>query len=149
MSFMLKLGTFNNAKNALEKTVTWGFEQEGELKDGTSIVDPVILVNGEMSDFHDYNYARIYSWGRYYFITDIVSVRSYLIEIHLHCDVLYSFADEIVAQSGIVDRRQKGYNTYLNDGSIHVYQNRVVINYPLAGDFDNKTGSYILALAGS
>ena len=128
MSFRIHVGTFNNAKNSLTKSVTWGFETDGNLKDGCSLVNPVIQVEGNIADFHDYNYVRVYAWGRYYFITDIISVRSHLIELRMHCDVLTSFADEIKVQTGIVDRRQKGYNTYLNDGSIHVFQNRVVIN---------------------
>lgn len=153
MSFRIHVGTFNSPKNSLLKNVTWGFETDGNLKEGCSLVNPVIQVEGNISDFHNYNYVRVYSWGRYYFITDIISVRSHLIELHMHCDVLTSFADEIEVQTGIVDRRQKGYNTYLNDGSIHVFQDRVVINYPISGgnNFKNKKGegSYILALAGS
>lgn len=154
MSFMMKIGNFTNQKNALVKETTWGFEETGELKAGSSIVNPVILIDGQLSSVHDYNYVYIPTWGRYYFITDIISVRTNLIELHLHCDVLNSFHDEIEPLCGIYERRENAWNLYINDGSIKVYQNRFVVNYQFHDtttgvDFDNKNGSYILALAGS
>ena len=153
MSFKLRLGNFTNQKNAVKKELlltnnnTWPFTQDGVLKDGSSIVDPVILVEASMTDVHNYNYAYIHTFGRFYFITDIVSIRSYLIEIHLHCDVLTSFRDEYKEISGIVERREVKPNTKINDGSFKVYQDRYVINLPFSGSFTDF--EYILALAGS
>lgn len=154
MAFNIKLGNFTNQKNALGKSVTWGSigsggTISGTLKNETSIIDPVILIEADLIDVKDYNYMSIAAFNRVYFITNIKQIRSHLVEISAHVDVLSSFRGEIMKQKGIADRRENRFNTYLNDGSIHVYQDRYVINYPLAGDFDNKTGSYILALAGS
>ena len=50
----------------------------GSLKDGTSVINPTILIQGSPATVQQIvtsNYLQIPEFGRYYFIRDISSVR--------------------------------------------------------------------------
>jgi Tfp pilus assembly protein PilO len=83
---------------------------EGTLRDSCSVTNPVIQV--QHVDFLNANYAYIPEFNRYYFITDIVSVRTYLWEIHMHVDVLMSFGEQLRQLTAYVSRWEK--STYEN-----------------------------------
>ena len=118
----------------------------GVLKDGTSIIDPSIIVEASLSDIKQANYATIREFGRSYFINDIVSFREGLVQLNCHVDVLSSFADQIRANKGIIFRQEDEWNLYLNDGVLEVYQNPYVVTKEFPSGFDGQ--SYVLALAG-
>lgn len=84
---------------------------EGTLRDSCSVTTPVIQV--QHVDFLNANYAYIPEFNRYYFIIDIVSVRTYLWEIRMSVDVLMSFKDQIKNLDAYVSRwqysQEKGY----------------------------------------
>ena len=62
-----------------------------------------------------YNYAYISEFGRYYYITDIVSVRTNCWVVSLRCDVLMSYKDEIHGLNVILDNTQEtGLSNYLS-----------------------------------
>lgn len=64
------------------------------------------------------NYAYIPDFNRYYFVTDIVSVRSGLWLFKLKCDVLMSFKDDIYDLECIVARNETTYNLMLSDSKM-------------------------------
>lgn len=64
-----------------------------KLKNDTSEHDPILILN---SSTFNYNYAYISDWGKYYFVTDVVSVANNLIEYHLSEDVLATFKPDIL-----------------------------------------------------
>ena len=68
------------------------------LKDNTSISDPVMLIS---YDVHEYNYVYIPTFGRYYFISDIVSVEN-MWEVPATIDALASFKTEIGSTSAVI-----------------------------------------------
>ena len=94
------------------------------------------------------NYMYILEFGRYYFIDEIVVVRTGLYRIRGAVDPLTSFATELRACSGIVHRAEsaQAYNTYLDDGAFRTYANPEIrtINFPSGF----STWEYLLALAG-
>ena len=109
---------------------------EGTLRKETSILNPKIIVdigtfydgegklvvndeqkfvvaNGKKiiieENYHfpkDINYAKIEEFGRFYFVTDIVTLNPTLYEVTMKCDVLMSFAADIYSIEGIVDRAE-------------------------------------------
>ena len=123
MGFDVTLLKNNSEVNAVTKSLTTVTTLSGTLKEDCSIIDPVILLDYDLSALPQVNYCHIPIWGRYYFINNIVSVRAALCEIHCHVDVLYSFRSQILANEAIIHRQENNWNLYINDGLFHVYQN--------------------------
>lgn len=146
----IKFGLNKSPKVQIGKTVIWptGGDRTGSLRDGSSIIDPVILVAAGPGAFTGINYFHVPDWGRYYFITNIESVRNGMVQISGHVDVLESAKADIKKQYCIVETTQTGFNRDLNDGTFKIYQNRTVIN---KFEFPESFGpaSWVLALAGS
>ena len=137
----------NSEQNAVTKSLTQVQTMTGTLRNGTSIIDPVILVS-DVSDISGVNYCKINEFNRYYFINNIKSVNNNLWELLCHVDVLQSYADEIRAQSGIVERQENYFNLYLNDGNtFQVYQNPQIATIKFPAEFTDP--SFIIAIAGS
>ena len=120
MSFNITLYQSGAEKNRVDKSefLTSIAEYTGELKSETSIIDPEILIECDLEDVALSNYMYIPEFGRYYFITNITSVRSSLVQFEAHCDVLMSFKDEILANSAIIKRNEGAYDLYLQDPKI-------------------------------
>lgn len=145
----------NQSENiTVDKLLTVVTTLSGVLRDGTSIIDPVIMVNGSLSDvssvpgFSKINYAYIAEFNRYYYVRNIESVNNSCIAVSMHVDVLMSFKDEIRTNTGVVARSESNaqYNLYLNDGSLKAYQNPCIMTEPFPAGF---TGSaFCLAVAG-
>lgn len=142
------IGLYNNTEelNKIRKSPTLVRTLTGTLREETDIVDPVILIeyNGTLTDV---NYMRIQALNRWYFITKIESVRTGLWRVYAHCDVLKTYAEEILAHEAVVARNEKRWNLFLNDSMFKVYSNpRIQI-----ANFPNKfTGeSYVLVMNGA
>ena len=147
MPFDITLQINKSEKNKVTKSITDIITVSGELKSETSIIDPVIMINCELSDVTKCNYMTIGSFGRSYFVNNIRSIRSGLVEFSCHVDVLSSFADAIKSNSAIVRRQENNWNLYLNDGSFKVYQNPIVLTKEFPSGF--STREFVLAVAGS
>ena len=147
MSFDITLQLNNSEKNKVTKSLTDIMTVSGELKIGTSIIDPIIMVNCKLSDIAKCNYMTIGSFGRSYFVNNIRSIRSGLLEFSCHVDVLSSFADAIRENTAIIQKQEKEWNLYLNDGSFKIYQNPMVLTKAFPSGF--TTQEFVLAVAGS
>lgn len=147
MSFAVTLQTNSSPKNQLDKSLTSVLAVTGNLKEDSSVVDPIILVQAPLSTIVNANYMTIPVFGRSYFITDMISVRNSLVEIHAHCDVLTTYADAIRANDAIIYRQENDWNLYLDDGSFQVYNNPNVLTRPFPSGF--STLEFILAVAGA
>lgn len=117
------------------------------LKDETSIIDPVFVINCPLDSLFRANYLTAPSLGRKYFIQDIVSMTNDLVELTCHVDVLSTYASEIRANKGIIFRQQNDWNLYLNDGVIQAYQNPIVTTQKFPKGFTQQ--NYVLVCAGS
>lgn len=145
MNISLQINTSDKIR--LDKTITDITTLSGTLKSSTSIIDPVILIEGDLSSFVNCNYMTIPIFGRSYFINDIKSVRSNLFEISGHVDVLSSFASGIRVNNAIIRRQENDWNLYLNDGSFRTYQNPMVLTKEFPSGF--STQEFVLAVAGA
>lgn len=132
--------------NRLDKEITDIMVLRGILRAESSIIDPVFMVQGSLELLAGANYLTIPIWGRKYFIRDIVSIRTNLVQISAHVDVLSSWPDELRACKGIVHRQERDWNLYLNDGAFRVYQNPDVFTQPFPSGFNAM--AFVLAVAG-
>lgn len=147
MSFNIRLMTNNSADNVAEKDFTTIDTLTGTLKGDTSITNPTIRINYDGA-LQDVNYFYIPQFQRYYFITDIRSVRAGIWDISGHCDVLTTAwkLSSLKQCMGITRKSQKNWNLDINDGSIKVYQNPLVTTELFPSGF--STFNYVLAVAG-
>lgn len=136
----------NSEDNKLDKDLTQIISMNGDLKNETSIINPVIRIIGSMDNYADCNYMYISAFKRYYFIRDIRSVRNGVLEITAHVDVLMSYKDQIKNCTGIVARNENDYNLYLDDGIFKCYSNPMIQTFNFPNGF--KSFNYILAVAG-
>lgn len=136
----------HSEKNKLDKVLTDSHVFTGTLRSITSIINPVIDL--EIENPTGFNYAYIPDFGRYYFISDVVSIRSGLWKISMRVDVLQSFKDRILQCPVIIsDTESTGKELYLSG---EVWKSKVkeltdIINFP-SGLSDS--GHFILITAG-
>ena len=147
MSFDIVLMRNNSEKNRLTKDTEVIMTVSGFLREGTSIIDPVIKIECDISDASGCNYLSIPIFGRKYFVNDIRSIRNSLFEFSCHVDVLSTYADAIRENTGIIKRQENEWNLYLNDGTFKVYQNPNVLTRAFPSGF--TTQELVLAVAGS
>ena len=113
MAFTISLFKTASENNRVVKVLTDEKQLSGELRDQTSVLNPNIRIESA-DNISTYNYAYISEFGRYYYITDIVSVRTNCWVISLRCDVLMSYKDEIQSMNVILNNTQEtGLSNYL------------------------------------
>ena len=147
MAFNIVLQQNKSERNRLTKSVDTIATLSGVLKEETSIIDPVIKIECELSAVTGCNYLSIPLFGRSYFVNDIRSIRNGLVEFSCHVDVLTSFASEIRDNTAILRRQENDWNLYLDDGSFKVYQNPKVLTKAFPSGFTRQ--EFVLAVAGS
>lgn len=145
----ITLYTNESEKNKLEKTITNSILLEGNLRDESSIINPVILISSNKEDIpYMYNYAYIPAFGRYYFITDIESVRTGIWRVSMHVDVLMSYKEQIKNLNVIINNSEEtGANNYLSGEQwiTNVKNTTNIVNFP---NGLNDNGEFILITAG-
>lgn len=135
-------------KEAIYKDIQNAYTLTGSLRGESSIINPSFLI--EYVNPSSYNYCYISDFGRYYFISNITSVRTGIWKIDCSVDVLMSFQDAILALDVTVSDASIGDRitpTYMNGD---VWQTTVktktdVVVFP-NGLLDN--GEYILITSG-
>ena len=142
----IKIQRNESDDRAFNKSITDIANLSGYLRDDSSVIDPVIMVEGSISTIAGCNYMSIAEFGRSYFITNMESVRNNLVRVTGHVDVLTTYKDAILANSGIIRRQENLWNLYLDDGSFKVYNNPIVLTRAFPSGF--STMSFILAVAG-
>lgn len=147
MSFIINFMYNNEPMNKITKTPTGVFDVEGVLRDESSIVDPIILV--ECDNPITANYAYIAEFNRYYYITDIVSVRNGLWRITMHTDVLKTFSEGILGSPCVVGKSSNRFNMYLNDSSYKLKQNDLISVQAFPSGFDAYDACFVLTLLGN
>lgn len=125
------------------------FAMNGTLRNESSVVDPVIIIEKTNPAKYNYNYMYIAEFNRWYFINDIISVRNNIWEIHAHVDVLYSWYDDLYNMECIIEKSEdfNKSNLYYDDGSFILDTRRNVELKEFPTGF-NETGQYILICAG-
>ena len=133
----------NAEKNRMYKSsyLTQVANLTGSLRDGSSIIDPVIQIRGGAS-FFVANYMYIEEFNRYYFITDISVEHTMDIIISAHVDVLMSWNTEIVRNQALVTRSSNKGNAYLQDKINRVLPEYTVNKYSDLNIFSTDLTDY-------
>ena len=95
MAFTINLYNNSSEPEVVDKSLSLQTSLQGQLKDNTSIITPSILMN--INSIPTANYMYIPDFHRYYYITNIESVRNGLIQISAKCDVLMTYKSGIRA----------------------------------------------------
>lgn len=143
----LRLYYTSDENNKINKSLSNGTILTGTMRDSSSIMSPVVLVEG--NSFNAYNYAYIPQFDRYYFIKEITNYRNNLWILTLEVDVLMSFKSSILNMHCIfIETETTGADRYLSD--TRVWVNKVKDKTDIL-TFPNgllETGEYILITAG-
>lgn len=133
--------------NAVNKSIKELTKLTGTLREESSIIDPIITISDIDNYVGSMNYAYIPEFNRYYFITNIESVRSNLWRVSFHVDVLYTYRKQIKSNSAIIERNENKYDLKLNDGLFKTQQNPRIAQFPFPSGFN--TWNFVLAIAGN
>lgn len=147
MAFTISLFKTDSENNRVVKTLTDEKQLSGELRNQTSVLNPSIRIESA-DNISTYNYAYISEFGRYYYITDIVSVRTNCWVVSLRCDVLMSYKDEIQGLNVILDNTQEtGLSNYLSSPNwVNLVKTKTDIKVFPSGL--SEQGEFILITAG-
>lgn len=139
---------YNNKspKNKIGKTLTNQNTITGSLRGETSISNFQMLLN--IVDLNPYNYMYIADFGKYYFITNIISVRTGLWLVTASIDVLESYKSEILSLDVILSTTESTGAKQYKMGScwdVLVKDKTDIISF---SDGLLSTGEFILITAG-
>ena len=150
MGLSVQLMNNSSPVEKIGKTLSSGGSYNCLLKDSTSILDPVIIL--QTSDaIYSFNYMYIPDFGRYYFIKDIKSLNNNRWEISAHVDVLETYKSKILSNSAVIKRQQNTYNLYLDDPEFKTYNYERIQTLKFKGGAGGFTKSlqYVLTVNGS
>ena len=145
--FNITLQVNNSEKERLDKNITDIATISGTLREKTSLIDPVIVIEGDLSNYVNCNYMTIPAFNRSYFINNITSVSNNLFEISAHVDVLTTYKTQIRTNDAIIARQEKKWNLYLNDGVFKTYQNPYIVTKAFPSGFTSQ--HFVFSVAGN
>ena len=146
MAFTISLFKTASENNRVVKALTNEKQLSGELRNQTSVLKPTIRIESA-DNISGYNYCYISEFGRYYYITDIVSVRTNCFIIYLRCDVLMSYSAQIKSLRPIIEREEVGQSSGLIDNDMPININKKVQKYYFPKGF-TKDIQYVLITSG-
>ena len=140
----ITLYTNSSEQNKIGKALSSATPVSGTLREETSILSPTVEIAAASISS---NYAYIADFGRYYFITDIVSVRNGLWRVSMKCDVLETYKSQIYENNCVLARQENLFNLYLKDDMSKFTSDTFTLfknfpQQPITG------GSYILVTTG-
>ena len=150
MAFTVSFGSTSSEKRQLDKTVSYSVSLTGTLRNTSSVVDPVIVIDESASTLALCNYMSIPTFGRYYFITDVVAVSDQLCEVHGHCDVLSTYKAGIRTNRAVIGRsaQEGNWNLYLNDPMMKITNKSTVITKKGFKQFPKDQFTMLMAVLG-
>lgn len=130
---VIKLYSVTDDDRMIPKHTANEIEITGTLRNATDVNNPVIQF--EMSLTNAYNYAYIPDFGRYYYLSPPVAVRSGLVEYTGTVDVLQSWYTYFKNSPMIASRSDSTYNKYLPDTN-RKFEQRTQNQYIYIGAFE-------------
>lgn len=150
MAFSIVFSNSKSPSNKVSKELITVRTLTGTLRDKTSVIDPAVIIEYQDGNpIGGVNYMYIEEFGRYYYVTNCISLKQGLWEIHGHVDVLMSYSESIKAQSAVVARQEASYNLYLDDGVFMTYQNPRIQTLLFSEAAPFETQEFVLVVAGS
>ena len=139
---------YNTSDNrTINKSLTSGLITSGNLREESSIINPIITIKSDTLIRE--NYAYIPETQRYYYIVNKESIRTGIWRLHMKVDPLMSFKRDILALSVVVSKQSAITNgdEYIDDGSLVTDNQLFKTVYKFADGF-NDNAQYILITAG-
>ena len=100
---------FSKRRNST-KQPTGGTLKTVYLKEETSIEQPSFILQEGISD-----YTYVQAFGKYYFVSDVISLDKNRTEIVCDLDVLATYKSEITSYTAFVERAASSYDAFIND----------------------------------
>lgn len=119
--------------HTIPKHLTNKLEITGTLRSETDLLNPSFMI--EMNLTNAYNYAYIPDFGRYYYLSAPVTVRTGLVEYSAKVDVLQSWYTQFVQCPMTAERSFSTYNAYLPDTQ-RKFEQRTLNQYVHIGAFE-------------
>lgn len=111
----IKLYNIDDDNEKIQKTLGTATEFSNcTIKETTDVTRPVVRIQTSDNLSH-YNYMYIDRYSRYYYIERIETTPTGMWVLHTRCDVLKTYASQILALDGTITRSETLWNTYLND----------------------------------
>ena len=145
----MKIRLYKNKSenNAINKDLTLIKETDAVLKDASSLKNPTFDLAGVSNVIMNVNYIEVPKWKRFYFISTPEIVRNGLWRISCSCDVLESFKDEILENTGLIARQEYNYNLLQQDPELKVYQNSKLEQINFGTEF-SPVGEFVICVNG-
>ena len=139
----------NSEPERVIKSLTNVATLTGSLHNESDVVNPYVIIEGAYFP-SSANYAYIADFGRYYYVTEVSSIRNGYIGVSLASDPLMSFANDIKNLRAIIDRQANSEhaNMYLPDDVI-VHDSREFYAVKTFQNGFNDNGEFILITAGA
>lgn len=108
------------------------------IKEQTDITNITLRIQ-TTDNLSAYNYVYVSEYGRYYFIDRIETTPTGFWVLSCRCDVLMSFASQILDLRGTVTRSESLFNMYLMDERYKAYAYRDIVTkqFPSAIEDDS------------
>lgn len=132
-------------QNRVDKTnfLTADMIISGVLREASSLIHPSITFTSDI--IPTFNYVYIPIFNRYYYVTDITSIKNKLWQMSLTVDVLMTYKEALLACTGYIDRNENEYNSLIPDGMISLEKGEVIENTVVPNElFVDGFGSYVL-----
>lgn len=110
----------------VSKTLTGGAEYDFIARGAININRPTIRIQ-TATNLSEYNYAYIADYNRYYYIESTTASRADIWDFALRTDVLQTYASDIKALTGTVDRSETLRSGYLQDSDYQAQQYRQIV----------------------
>lgn len=132
-------------QNRVDKTnfLTADMIISGVLREASSLIHPSITFTSDI--IPTFNYVYIPIFNRYYYVTDITSIKNKLWQMSLTIDVLMTYKEALLVCTGYIDRNENEYNGLIPDGMISLEKGEVIeTNFVTNEVFTESEGTYIL-----
>lgn len=147
-SFKIDLYKNSAEENRVDKTnyLELVGSLDGLLRDSSSIINLYISI--EQIEVPEFNYIYIQALNRYYYVTDIESIRYGLWGISLTIDVLMSYKESLLNLNAFIDRNQFTFNQNIIDEKRVIEQGIDIEDISISNNvFDNDICYVINGLA--
>ena len=132
-------------QNRVDKTnfLTADMIISGVLREASSLIHPSITFTSDI--IPTFNYVYIPIFNRYYYVTDITSIKNKLWQMSLTVDVLMTYKEALLACTGYIDRNENEYNGLIPDNMISLEKGETIETVALNNElFTSTRGSYVI-----
>ena len=133
----LELYKVLNQTNEINKTLNNAIVINGIFRSEIDAIDVIVEIE---TNTYDFNYVYIQTLGKYYFLDNITHVNAKIARLYLHCDVLMTYKQDILASYGLVTQGGN-INPYYSSIESDSRQEIRRVTFPYTF---NSTGNYVL-----